>query len=89
MALNKSIVTDFGVSATYWNIGAAQDDFKGRGVTLTLYGYVDEAARQAGKQPLVSGQAQLVGEHYVPEAGRAAWYEALKMLPEWAGATDC
>lgn len=88
MALNKPIATDFGVSASYWNIGAAQEDFKGGGVHLTLYGYVDEAARQAGKQPLVSGQVQLIGEHYVPEAGRAAWYKALKALPEWEGAED-
>ena len=28
MALIKTVETDFGIPATYWNIGAVQEDFK-------------------------------------------------------------
>lgn len=88
MALKKATPTDFGVSAEYWNIGAAQEDFKGCGVTLTLYGYLDAAAREAGKQPLAAYQIQLAGDDYRPDGQRADWYGKLKSKPEWADAED-
>ncbi len=39
MALIKPVPTDFGaeVLACYWNIGAVQEDFKGRGTEITFY----------------------------------------------------
>ena len=50
MALLKSIPTDFGINAEYWNIGAVQEDFKGRGTEVTFYGYANQQARQDGKR---------------------------------------
>lgn len=88
MALKKAIPTDYGVNAEYWNIGAAQEDFKGAGLHLTLYGYLDAAARQAGKQPLAAYTVQLTGDDYSPDAQRADWYGKLKGKPEWADAED-
>ena len=57
MALIKSIPTDFGISAEYWNIGAVQEDFKGQGTEVTFYGYATEQARQEARQPQGPGSA--------------------------------
>ena len=72
MALNISIDTDFGIPASYWNIGAVHEDFKGKGTEVTFYGYASHDARLAGKQPLSAGKIQITGEEYVPGADRAA-----------------
>ena len=71
MALIKSIPTDFGINAEYWNIGAVQEDFKGKGTEVTFYGYANEQARADGKQPLSAGKVQIVGDEYVAGADRA------------------
>jgi len=88
MALIKSIDTDFGIPATYWNIGAVQEDFKGKGTEVTFYGYANKQAREDGKQPLSAGKVQLSGEEYVVGADRAALYAVIKQRPEFDGATD-
>ena len=53
MALIKSIPTDFGINAEYWNVGAVAEDFKGKGTEVTFYGYANKEARDAGKQPQI------------------------------------
>lgn len=88
MALIKEIPTDFGIPATYWNIGAVQEDFKGRGTEVTFYGYASEQARQDGKQPLSAGKVQIAGDEYVAGADRAALYAIIKQKPEFEGAQD-
>lgn len=88
MALIKSIPTDFGINAEYWNIGAVQEDFKGRGTEVTFYGYANEQARQDGKQPLSAGKVQIAGDEYVAGADRAALYAIIKQKPEFEGAQD-
>jgi hypothetical protein len=88
MALIKSIMTDYGVSANYWNIGAVQEDFKGQGTEVTFYGYASKEAREAGKQPLSAGKVQIAGEEYVAGADRAALYSIIKQKPEFEGAED-
>jgi hypothetical protein len=88
MALIKSINTDFGIPATYWNIGAVQEDFKGRGTEVTFYGYASEQARQEGKQPLSAGKVQIAGEDYIAGADRAVLYGIIKQRPEFDGSID-
>lgn len=88
MALIKSIPTEFGVSASYWNIGAVQEDFKGRGTEITFYGYASEQARLDENQPLAAGKIQIAGEEYSVGADRAALYEFIKQRPEFEGAED-
>jgi hypothetical protein len=88
MALIKSVDTDFGIPATYWNIGAVQEDFKGRGTEVTVYGYASKEARETGKQPLSAGKIQIAGEDYVAGADRAALYTIIKQRPEFEGAED-
>jgi len=88
MALIKSIMTDYGVPALYWNIGAVQEDFKGQGTEVTFYGYASKEAREAGKQPLSAGKVQIAGEEYVAGADRAVLYSIIKQKPEFEGAED-
>ena len=88
MALIKSIDTDYGIPATYWNLGAVQEDFKGKGTEVTFYGYASQEAREAGKQPLSAGKVQIAGDDYVAGADRAALYSIIKQKPEFSGATD-
>jgi hypothetical protein len=88
MALLKSIDTDYGIPAEYWNIGAVQEDFKGKGTEVTIYGYASKQARDAGKQPLSAGKVQIAGGDYVAGADRAALYLFLKQKPEFEGAKD-
>ena len=88
MALIKSIDTDYGIPASYWNIGAVQEDFKGKGTEVTFYGYASQAARESGKQPLSAGKVQIAGDEYVAGADRAALYAIIKQRPEFDGAVD-
>jgi hypothetical protein len=88
MALIKAIPTDFGIDATYWNIGAVQEDFKGQGTEVTFYGYASKEARDAGKQPLSAGKVQVTGDEYVAGADRAALYAIIKLKSEFEGASD-
>jgi hypothetical protein len=88
MALIKSITTDFGVNAEYWNIGAVQEDFKGQGTEVTFYGYANKQARDDGKQPLSAGKVQIAGDDYVAGADRAALYSIIKQRPEFEGSVD-
>jgi len=86
MALIKSIDTDYGIPASYWNIGAVQEDFKGRGTEVTFYGYASKEARDAGKQPLSAGKVAISGAEYVAGADRTALYSIIKQKPEFDGA---
>jgi len=88
MALIKSIDTDYGIPAVYWNIGAVQEDFKGQGTEVTFYGYASKEARMAGKQPMSAGKVQISGADYVADADRQTLYLILKQRPEFDGATD-
>ena len=88
MAFIKSIDTDFGIPAQYWNIGAVQEDFKGKSTEVTFYGYASKEARDAGKQPLSAGKMQIAGDDYVAGADRAALYSIIKQKPEFDGAQD-
>lgn len=88
MALIKSIPTDFGINAEYWNIGAVQEDFKGKGTEVTFYGYATKDAREAGAQPLSAGKVQVGGDEYVAGADRQALYAIIKQKPEFEGAED-
>ena len=89
MALCKSIDTDFGIPAVYWNIGAVQEDFKGKGTEVTFYGYASKEARESGAQPLSAGKVQVAGDDYVAGADRSQLYEIIKQKPEFEGAEDC
>jgi hypothetical protein len=91
MALNITRTDDYGNEVTYWNIGCIDHDFKGQGITVTLYGYRDQAAKEAGLQPPMADKFQITASdiNYTTESSRAAVYAIIKQRPEYAGATDC
>lgn len=88
MALLLNVPTEYGVDATYWNIGAYADDFKGEGSHLTVYGYADEAARRRNNQPLTAVQVQISAGDYAPEMTREQLYTFLKSQPSFIDAND-
>lgn len=88
MALIKAIPTEFGIDANYHHIGAVQEDFRGRGTEVTLYGYASAEARAQGRQPMLAAKVTLTGADYIAGADRAALYEIIKQRPEFAGAVD-
>lgn len=88
MAIKIEVQTDFGVPAVYWNIGAVQEDFKGKGTEVTVYGYASKDAYKTGKQPLSAAKIQLSGDDYVAGADRAALYAIIMQKPEFAGAEN-
>lgn len=88
MAIKKVRNTDYGVDASYWSIGAIQEDIRNGGIKCTLYGYVDKAAAVAKKQPLSAADIEVVGAAYTPEMKRAELYAYIKTMPEFADGVD-
>jgi len=88
MAIIKLIDTEFGIPASYWNIGTVQEDFKAQGTEITFYGYANQEARLSGKQPLSSGKMQISGNEYVAGADRATLYAIIKQRPEFQDAIN-
>lgn len=88
MALKKSVNTDYGVEATYWNIGSYQEDFKNKTADITMHGYATEKARKEEKQPMAAWQYRFTGESYVPDRNRDEIYKTLKTLKQWDKAQD-
>lgn len=89
MALLRPIETDYGICATYWNIGGIQEDFKGKGAEVTFYGYASKSARDAGKQPLSAGKMEISDSEYAPDMTRPAVYALMKLRPEFQDSEDC
>jgi len=88
MALSVQIDTDFGIPATYWNIGGIQTDYRGKGVDVTIYGYATQEARQSGGQPISAIKQQFTGDQYQADVNRDIVYIWVKQLPQFAGAVD-
>ena len=88
MAIIVNRTDDHGNNVSYWNIGCIDHDFKGQGVTVTLYGYRDEAARREGRQPPLADKFQLAGADYPGDVTRGDVYSRIKSMPEYFGATD-
>lgn len=91
MALALNIPSDYGVAAEYHRIGAAHINWLDRGLSITLFSYIDAAARAGGKQPLGTVTLQLTPEEYNFEAdslSRAELYRLIKQRPAWQDARD-
>ncbi|MBY6266516.1 hypothetical protein EI613_32205 (plasmid) [Azospirillum sp. 412522] len=76
MALNQSIPTDFGVAATYWHILALQVNRVQQTMQVTMAGYIDAAARQAGFRPVAVTTVSLEAFDY-PGDGAGIRYDAI------------
>lgn len=99
MALLKATPTEFGIDATYWHILALQMNRTQGAVQVTMAGYIEAAARQAGHRPIAVMALTLAGPDF-PGDGEGIRYDAiydrLKQgapgdggdAPPFAGATD-
>ncbi|WP_353861288.1 hypothetical protein [Azospirillum formosense] len=92
MALHKEINTEFGVPAAYHRVASVQIYYLDRCCDVYLSGYLSAEARGEAKSPMLSSQTRLsfdaLGLRGDGEPTRAAIYDALKSMPEFAGAID-
>lgn len=88
MALQISKPTTYGVDASYWRIGVMNIHPRASNVCVVMDGYLNQAARQSGAQPLSFVELTLPYTTDVVDGGRDGSYEAVKLTPEFTGATD-
>lgn len=85
MALQKSIQTNFGIEATYWKVVEINVNWHEKRSHVTLLGWVDQGARDSGKQPIDQRTFDWGGEDFPfvdkePQNERAKAYEKVKLL---------
>jgi len=94
MALQKNIESQSGAIATYHKIMENSIDWVQKAAVITMASYVDKAARDSEKAPLMYGRYQWGGADFPygsdeQENIRGITYDKLKTLPEWADVVDC
>jgi hypothetical protein len=87
MALLKSVKTNYGIDATYWNIFSINEDFKNKINEIVVVGYISQDARLADSNPVSWQNLQFTNDEYIKDATRALVYVALK-TKEFADAQD-
>ena len=78
MALLKTVKTQFGIDATYWNIFSINEDFKNQTLEVVINGYVSKEARLDNNQPIAWQNLNFNGDEYIKDATRTAIYKKLK-----------
>jgi hypothetical protein len=78
MALLKSVKTEYGIDATYWNIYSINEDFKNKLLEVAINGYVNKEVRDENHNPVAWQNLQFTGDEYIKDATREAIYLALK-----------
>ena len=78
MALLKSVKTEYGIDATYWNIYSINEDFKNKSLEVAINGYVSKEVRDDNLNPVAWQNLQFTGDEYIKDATREAVYLALK-----------
>lgn len=89
MAISLSLDTDYGVPASYHRITGMQFYYNDWCVDVTVMGYVNQTARQHGRQPVTVHSIRVPLDEVGDEPCRAAIYAAIKAMPRFAGAVDC
>lgn len=79
MALLKSVSTQYGIDATYWNIFSINEDFKNKFIEVVVVGYVSKNTRIADNEPVAWQNLTLVDDDYIKDATRKAIYDKLKL----------
>jgi hypothetical protein len=78
MALLKTVKTQFGIDATYWNIFSIAEDFKNKSIEVVVVGYASKEIRLADNEPVAWQNLQFNGDEYIKDATRTEIYEKLK-----------
>ena len=87
MALLKSVKTNYGIDATYWNIYSITEDFKNKSLEVVINGYVSKEVRDENLNPVAWNNLTFTGDDYIKDATRAEVYKALK-AKDFSDATD-
>ena len=87
MALLKSIETQYGIDATYWNIFSFNEDFKNKSIEVVVVGYASKDTRLANNEPVAWQNLTFNGDDYIKDVTRTAIYEKLK-LTSFSDSTD-
>lgn len=102
MALKITKPTDYGVDATYFKVFEMHLNFHLSIARVILVGYASKAARDAGKQPMVTimthfgvgAENASVPNKYpdfpftIEGKNTKEAYDFIKTIPEWANAED-
>jgi len=89
MGLKKDIETNFGIPASYWNIGEEHKDYREMNNRVVLYGYASEFARREGAVPISSSQVLIKDANFNPDATRENLYNYIKAnVEQFANALD-
>jgi hypothetical protein len=78
MALLKSVNTEFGIDANYWNIYSINEDFRNKSLEVVINGYVSKEVRDENLNPVAWNNLTFAGDEYIKDATREAVYLALK-----------
>lgn len=95
MALIVEKATKYGVNARYWRIlaieiqyGGSEDTFVEPKMFVTIGGYANKAARNAGASTLVTDRLMYEGADVIFDAQRKDVYPVLKARRFFEGASD-
>ena len=88
MGILKPINTEYGVQATYWNIGAISKDYFLKSIEVTMYGFSSYESRLDGAKPLSMGKIVLSGDDYLDTLERPDAYKKIKEKPEFCNSED-
>lgn len=88
MGIVKPINTEYGVEATYWNIGALNKDYFSKSIEVTMYGFSSYQSRLDGAKPLSMGKIVLAGEDYIDTIERSEVYKKIKEKQEFVDSED-
>lgn len=78
MALLKSIATQYGIDATYWNIFSISEDFKNKSNTVIMNGFASKENKDNNYNAIAVQYITLVNDDYIKDATRQLVYEKLK-----------
>jgi len=78
MALLKSVNTQYGIDASYWNIASINENFKDKTLEVVLFGYISKEVRENNLDPVTWKNINLNDNYYIQDATREAIYLALK-----------
>ena len=88
MALLKTVKTNFGIDATYWNIASINENFKDKTLEVVMFGYISQEIRASDSDPVSWKTFQFIENDYIKDATRALVYAALK-TKEFDDSKDC
>jgi hypothetical protein len=87
MALLKSIATQYGIDANYWNIFSIHEDFKNKSIEVVINGFVTKENRDNDCDAIAWSNLTFSGDEYIKDVTREQIYLSLK-AKDFVDSTD-